>query len=84
MERALGPPAIPNDHANHHGRLARGYAAEVIARVRAAYTLPPLVVLATVPVITYGVLALLITWTIAYRSAMRQKNAADRARALSP
>lgn len=31
-----------------------GYAAEVIARVRTAYTLPPLVVLATAPVITYA------------------------------
>lgn len=62
-----------------------GYAIEVIARVTAAYTLPPLVVLATAPFITYGVLALLIAWTIAYSSAMRQKYAAylERAQALS-
>ncbi len=63
-----------------------GYAIEVIARVTAAYTLPPIVVLATAPIISYGVLAILIAWTIAYSSAMRRKYAAylARAQALSP
>jgi len=62
-----------------------GYALEVIARVTVAYTLPPLVVMATAPAITYGALALLIAWTIAYSSAIRRKYAAylERGQALS-
>jgi hypothetical protein len=50
-----------------------GYALEVVGRVITAYTLPPLTVIALAPFITYGVLALLIVWTIAYSNAMERK-----------
>jgi hypothetical protein len=50
-----------------------GYLLEVGVRVVAAYTLPPVVVIATAPVITYGVLGLLMAWTIVYSSAMTRK-----------
>jgi hypothetical protein len=46
---------------------------EVVVRVTTAYTLPPLTVIALAPFITYGVLALLIVWTIAYSNAMERK-----------
>jgi hypothetical protein len=53
-----------------------GYLLEVLVRVTAAYTLAPMVVIATAPFITYGVFALLMTWTILYSSAMTRKYAA--------
>jgi intracellular septation protein A len=53
-----------------------GYLLEVVARVAVAYSFPPLVAMGLAPVITYGVLAILIAWTIAYSSAMRRKYAA--------
>jgi hypothetical protein len=53
-----------------------GYALEVVVRTIAAYTLPPLVALGAAPVISYGVLGLLIAWTVSYGSAMRRKYAA--------
>jgi hypothetical protein len=52
-----------------------GYMLEVIVRVITAYTLPPLTVIGIAPVITYGTLAALMAWTIAYSSAMRRKYA---------
>jgi hypothetical protein len=53
-----------------------GYLIEVVMRVIAAYTLPPLTVVGVSPIITYGMLALLMAWTIAYGKAMRRKYAA--------
>lgn len=53
-----------------------GYLLEVVARVIAAYTLPPVTVLWVSPIITYGVLGALIAWTIGYGKAMRRKYAA--------
>lgn len=53
-----------------------GYLFEVIVRVLIAYRFAPLVSLALAPVVTYGVLVLLIVWTIAYGGAMRRKYAA--------
>jgi hypothetical protein len=53
-----------------------GYMLEVVARVITAYTLPPLTVIGIAPILTYGTLGALMTWTIAYSSAMRRKYAA--------
>jgi hypothetical protein len=52
-----------------------GFLAEVAVRVVVAYTFAPVVVLATAPFITYGVIALLATWTVVYSGAMRRKYA---------
>jgi hypothetical protein len=53
-----------------------GYLFEVAARIVITYTLPLLTVVALNPVITYGMLGLLMTWTILYGGAMRRKYAA--------
>jgi hypothetical protein len=50
-----------------------GYALEVIARAIVAYAVSPVVAVGTAPVISYGVLGLLIAWTVSYGSAMRRK-----------
>jgi hypothetical protein len=52
-----------------------GYLIEVAARISITYTLPELTVLALNPVITYGILGLLMAWTILYAGAMRRKYA---------
>jgi hypothetical protein len=54
-----------------------GYLLEVIARVIAAYTLPPMTAIAIAPILTYGMLALLMAGTISYSGAMRRKYAAQ-------
>jgi hypothetical protein len=57
-----------------------GYLIEVVARVIAAYTLPPMAAITVAPILTYGMLALLMAGTIAYSGAMRRKHAAQIAR----
>jgi hypothetical protein len=52
------------------------FAVEVVLRVIVAYRLTPVQALAAAPFITYGTLALLIAWTVAYSSAVRRKYAA--------
>jgi hypothetical protein len=51
-----------------------GYFLEVFVRLIAAYTLLPVAALGSAPVISYGVLGLLVAWTIAYSSVMRRKD----------
>jgi hypothetical protein len=54
-----------------------GYMLEVVARVIVAFTLPKMTAITVAPIITYGMLGILMAGTISYSGAMRRKYAAQ-------